>query len=216
MTSGITNVINDVLTKLRAIPYRWSSQGVVYGGPDKSRPNHLFQLVRVWNDQVKREANAGSEGKGGYTFEKPACFVEMIPSESMQLTQNVTVTDYIFRLHIVDGQLDAGNEEDMDQNLTVMTYRDIANVYMVATNAPNCSTFFACDEKQDFDHGEVYHYIVDLKCCFTDTKGSALDPDQVQYIFKEPDTDAELVVGFQSPITDTPLTDPLTLEITPP
>lgn len=209
-TSCLLNAINDVLTAIAAIPHDWGADSIVH-----SRPNNLFQLVRMWNNQVAREQHAESEAKGGYTFEKPACFLEMIPDQNNQFLDSTTNTDYVWRMHIVDEELDAGNGLDMDQNLEVFTYRDAVRQALVGYQPRNCSTLFAIEEKQDFEHGSVYHLILDLKSCLTDTKGSYLDPDQDEYIYETPPTDAELVIGFQNPITDAPLADPLTLEIIP-
>lgn len=210
MASGLLDAINSVLHAAGAIPFDW---GAVEGA-EKSRPTKLFQLVAIWNDQVNREKNAASEEKGGYIFEKPACFLEMIAEENETFLASVSWNNYKWRMHIIGEQLDAGDELGMDQNLTIFIGRDMVKQAFVGFAPPNCSAMFQCDEHQDFDHTQVYHYVLDFKSGFADTKGSYLDEDQTEYIYKDPNTNAELVIGFSDPITEPPA-DPLKLEIIP-
>lgn len=204
-TSCILDAVNSVLAQIGEIPFDWSA--VPYA--EKSRPANLFQLVRIWNDQVNREAREkNSEGVPGYVFEKPACFLEMMPGETSQFLDNVTNTEYTWKLRIVDMELDAGDDVNMDQNLTVFGYRDTVKALMVGFQPANCSTLFFINEWQDYDHSGIYHYIVELKCCFIDTKGSVQDPDQTKVIYKQPPTNLELVTSFDDGIT--PPADPQT------
>jgi hypothetical protein len=200
MASCILDAVNSVLAQIGAIPFDWAA----VQGAEKSREANLFQLVRVWNNQVAREA-AGE----GYTFEKPAGFLEMQMPEAQQLLENVTISEVIWRLHLVDVELDAGDDTGMDQNLSVFGYRDQAKQTMVGFQPTNCSTLFFTGETQDYDHTGVYHYILEFKSSFTDTKGSRLDPDQTKEIYTGPPTNAELNIQFNA---ETPA---LTLEIIP-
>ena len=200
-TSCILDAVNSILTQIGSIPFEWSA----VPGAEKSRPTLLFQLVRMWNNQIKR-----AEDGLGYSFEKPACFIELRQGETEQLLDNVTITDLTWRLHIVDFELDAGDETNMDQNLTVFAFRDLVVQYMNEFTPTNCSTTFKVAEEQDYDHTELYHYTVDMKCLLTDTKGSWLDPDQVQVEFTGPNTNAEVDLSFTD--NDTPYLD---LEVIP-
>ena len=204
-TSCLKDAITSILTQMGTIPFDWST----VQGSEKSKPTKLFQLVRIWNDQVRREADGKQmDGVSGYVFEKPACFLEMVPEASMHFTDNVTFTDICWKMHIVDYELDAGDDENMDQNLNVFGHRDLLVQYMAAFAPTNCSTMFKTDERQDYEHTGVYHYIVDMKSGLTDTKASVLDPDQVRVIYKQPPTNLELNTGFTS--GDTPPVDPHT------
>lgn len=190
MTSPITLAISSTLNAIKAIPYSWGVQA--YGTADKVNASLLFQKVQLWNDQVSRMNNGT-----GFGFVAPACFLQMISGETTQLLENATTTDYTFRFHLLDIELDAGNG-DFDQNLTVMTYRDILKSYMVGFQPDNCSTLFFINDDQDFTHTGVYHYIIDLKALFADTKGSILDDDQTKVIHKAPDTNLEIDLTIQN------------------
>lgn len=187
MASGLLSAVNSILGQMGEIPFVWSA----VDGAEKSRPTKLFQLVRVWNNQVER----GNTGKG-YTFEFPACFLEILPEPALQMAENVTVADICWRMHIVDLELDAGDDVNMDQNLNVIHYRDLVKQYMVGFQPAQCSTMFCTNERQDFDHTGVYHYVVDMKSCFRDTKGSIEDPDQTKVIYSTPPTGLELDLAF--------------------
>ena len=176
MTSCLADAINSMLTAIGEIPYSWGSAAT-----DRSRPTKLFQLVRMWNDQVSRELNGT-----GYTFEKPACFLEIGNRENEMFLQGVNTANYVWRFHIIDAELDAGDEVNMDQNLTVIHFRDAVKQALCGFQPPNCSTLFPVNEEADYQHTDLYHYILDLKSLFTDTKGSPLDPDQTTVTFYTP------------------------------
>lgn len=195
MASPITAAITTTLTAIKAIPYSWAA----VTGAEKVNPTLLFQKVLMWNDQVKR----AKEGKG-YLFQSPACFLEYVPENTTQLLENVTLTDVCWKLHIVDMRLNELDETNLDQNLEVLKYRDLVKQYMVGFQPDNCSTLYFKDERQDYEHSDVYHYIVDLKSCFTDDKGGILDPDQVRYVFKEPPTNLELNTEFDDSVSPEP------------
>lgn len=199
MASPITAAISTTLTEVKAIPYVWAD----VTGAEKVAPTLLFQKVLVWNDQVKRM----KEGKG-YFFSSPACFVEFVPEATTQLLENVTMTEVCWRFHIVDMRLNELDETGMDENLEVFKYRDLVKQYMVGFQPDNCSTMYFKDERQDYEHTDVYHYIVECRTCFTDDKGSILDPDQVRYIFKSPPTNLEMITEFDDGIN--PPVDPVT------
>lgn len=190
-TSGILNMVNSTLAAMGNIPLDWS----VIDGAEKSRPTLLFQLVRMWNDQIKQEKSGN-----GYLFEKPAAFLQLLPGTSSQVGDNISMTDYIFRVHVVDMQLDAGDGLGMDQNLAVYSYRDLVVQAIAGFQPVNCSTLFIVDEQPDYEHDNVFHYTIDFKGNFTDTKGSDQDPDQTKYIYKAPDTEAEITAEFVTEI----------------
>lgn len=202
-TSGLTNVVNVVLTQIANVPFDWSNVQAA----EKSRPTVAFQKVLMWNDQVTR-ALAGT----GYSFESPACFLELRSMENTMFGSGVSYAEYIWRFHIVHMELDAGDEVGMDQNLNVISFRDAVKQALAGFQPPQCSTLFTVNEEQDYTHTDVYHYILDMKSGFIDTKGSPLDPDQTTVIFKTPPTNAEIDLGFGAAPAGV---DPLTLEITP-
>jgi hypothetical protein len=186
-TSCILSAINSILAQARAIPYDWTN----VADAERSRPTFLFQKTAVWNNQVRKMLDGS-----GVFYESPSCFLEMRPEKSMQMADNITVTDVCWKIHIVHGQLDAGDDENMDQNLMVFQLRDLVKSEFVGFEPESCSTMFCEDEEQDYDHGNIYHYILSFKSCLKDTKGSMYDPDQTRFIYSTPPTNLELQTGF--------------------
>jgi hypothetical protein len=48
-------------------------------------------------------------------------------------------------------------------------------------------------EQQDYDHDNIYHYIISFVCNFIDSKGSPYDIDRTTYFYKTPPTDVDIV-----------------------
>lgn len=174
-TSRILGVINSVIGQAAQIPWDWN--GLQAG----SLPNALLQNVAMWNNQVK----TAEKGKT-FPFATPALFIELPPQEWQPLPSGFGMCDLTVRLHLVDRQLDTAGQLDgtgeFDQNLEVYTYRDLVKSNFVLFQPPYCSNLFATHEHQDYDHDSLFHYVLDLKCAFADTKGSTYDPDQTKVI----------------------------------
>jgi hypothetical protein len=187
MTSCILDAINSVRTQVSGITWDWSA----VEGAEKPKPDKLFQKVLMWNNQLSRMKDGT-----GYLTAMPACYVEMRPENTTQLLENVTLSDVCWRMHVLWYQLDAGDDETMDQTLYAYTLRDAIIQAMVGFEPENCSTMFYTKEEQDYDHDNIYHYVVEFKTSFRDTKGSTLDPDQTRFIYTTPPTNLELETGF--------------------
>lgn len=172
-TSRILTVINLSIAQLAAIPFDWDEQQVV-------RPNFLCQGISMWNNQAKY----AEDGKG-FPFNTPAVFLELPPQEYQPLASGSGIVDLTLRIHLVDRQLDSGDGL-FDQNLEVYSYRDLIKANMVLFQPMYCSRLFATHEHQDYDHDSLFHYVLDLKCAFVDSKGSEYDPDATTIIFLDP------------------------------
>ena len=160
-TSQLTNAITDLKTKCGAIA------GI--------------EFVAVFNNQVKLEG----EGKT-FDFPKPAILIEMQnPSSGVALLgSGVTVTDsLIWRISIVHEELNAtdANTGDpsgtMDENLTVIQYRDAVKTALTGFKPTNCSELQYLEESQDYAHDNIYVYGISFKSSYVDTKGSPYDAD---------------------------------------
>lgn len=148
-----------------------------------------YEHVAVWNDQLNRMENAE-----GLSLPFPALYVEIIPQEYNALALGVTSSDLSIRLHVCHQQLDAG-DGTFDQNLDVFDLRDKTKIKFQLFKPSNCGSMIQVGEEQDYEHGNVYHYILEFKTHFIDTKGSPLDPTDGTWIEHEPPT--ELVVNYQ-------------------
>jgi hypothetical protein len=108
------------------------------------------------------------------------------------LSQGFSTADIGVKFHLVHEYYDdqAGNFE---QDLVIFELRDsiIAafNLYM----PPGCGSLMKINEVQDFDHDNVYHYIVEFVCSFVDDKGVKAT------IETTPPTAAEVTAVFIDP-----------------
>lgn len=133
-----------------------------------------FKFVHIWNNQLTQLA----EGET-YVFPFPCCFIELLtPNDYMPIGRGYSVGDLIVRIHIGHEEYDAG-EGNYEENINVFSYRDavinkLNNFQPIAT-----SSLMKSAEQQDYTHTNIYHYIVDFKCAFIDSRGSI--DEQVQY-----------------------------------
>lgn len=135
-----------------------------------------FSFIAVWNDHVNRLIDGS-----GYTYACPAAFLELETLEVYNLNAGITHTDYIIRIHIVHQELDAA-DGTLDQNLNVFDYRDAVKVALTGLKPENFTNLMWYNEFQDYEHSNLYHYIVEFKGGFIDTKGSPYDPDSTDWV----------------------------------
>ena len=196
--AGIVQPIQDILTKLSAI--------TVTNGDNNQVP--LF--VRIWNRQLDYMKDGS-----GYVFARPAAFVEVINNATYQtIGQGFRSADLGFRIHLIhDFYNDEGN---MEQDLLIFDLRD--RILSNSNNPSNaglsffvptdCSPLNCVSEEQDYSHDNIYHYILDFVCNFTDSKASAFDTGAGQYDdTANPNMDAQTNTIKGSIGTYTPTTD---------
>ena|ERR1043165_1792845 len=167
--AGIRQPIEDVMTRIRTeLPQ--------------------FLTVRVWNNQVVMEH------EGEYqAYAKPACFLEILNDVVWeQLGEGNSGADLAFRFHIVHEYYDdqAGNFE---QDLVVFDLRDALIAKFMLYKPVGCGPMTKINEVMDYDHGNIYHMIVDFVAYFTDDKGAK------QYIQTTPPTALDLTAQFVAP-----------------
>jgi hypothetical protein len=165
--AGLKDVFQDLLAKVSA---------------DTS-----IEYCRIWNNQLELQQNAET-----YSFPNLACFIE-IDTQRANLGLGVSGGDITIKFHIVHVEYDA-TDGTMEQNLNVFTYRDeIINVFTFYEPVA-CSGLQIVSEQPDYNHNNVYHYIIEFNTHFIDDKANQLD----SLIEKEPPTDLEIVSGFDN------------------
>lgn len=180
-TSQIKSAIQSILTQLGAIPYAWPVRPNNMTA-DMRLPDKLFQWSEIWNNQVKQ----WKEGKG-FPNTKPCVFAEARPGRAMKLGLGATMfPDCVFRVHIVDWQIDAGDGRGIGQNTEIFAWRDLVKTSLQLFFPLQCGAMTQESEEEDTEHTDIYHYVMDFKCAFTDLKGGPLDPDQTSIIAVDP------------------------------
>ncbi len=162
--AGIKEPLADVLAKLKTLQLT-NGDG-----------NTVAAHVRVWNNQLQ----LNKEGKVA-DFPKPALFVEIINGVSFQqIGAGFRSADLGFNIHIIHEFYDA-QDGTMEQDLEVFDIRDKV-VAMLSNHKPTaCGLMVSTGEEMDYDHDNLYHYVISFVCDFTDSKGSLYDPAAGNY-----------------------------------
>lgn len=163
--AGIKQPILDILSRLAAISVHSQEGG----------STSLYS--RVWNNQLDFMKDGS-----GYVFPRPAAFIEVLTNFSI-IGLGVRSADIGVRVHLVADYYNL--DGTLDQDLLIFDLRDtiISPKYGLSQYCPTaCGPLNCIGEEQDFSHDNVYHYILNFVCNFTDSKGSRYDPDSGFYI----------------------------------
>jgi len=169
--AGIKQAIQDVMTQLATIQVT-------------NLDNQATGLyVRIFNNQPKKKEQGKTEA-----YALPAAFVEVIkPSSYQQLLNQAASSDLVFTIHLEHWQADAG-DGTMEQDLGIFDLRDAVIASLVGFKPTGCGHLMLTGEGQDYDHDNIYLYIVEFTTNFTDTKGSPYDEGRNVYINSTPPT----------------------------
>jgi hypothetical protein len=169
--AGIKQPIQDVLTLLATMQVT-------------NNTNQLVNLQpRIWNNQLSRERTGES-----YDFLKPAVFVEIINNvQYAMLGQGFQSADVGWKIHLIHEMYDA-EDGTFDQDLAVFDLRDQIVALLSLYQPTACGPLVRTSEGQDYDHDNLYHYVIDFVCNFIDSKGSSWDPSAGKYVNSNPPT----------------------------
>lgn len=186
--AGIKQPIVDLMNLLQAI---------MVVNQDGSTVN-LF--TRIWNNQVQYEKDGKLEA-----FPKPAAFVEVIsPVAYHQLGGGFTAADLGFNIHIAHEYYNT--DVTMEQDLEIFDLRDKIIAALSAAQLSGCGPLQFTAEQQEYDHDNLYHYIVSFVCHFINTTTSPYPPDGNKYIESTPPANVNLTVTK----ADVPVNEPQT------
>lgn len=169
--SGILQPLTDVITRIQT-----------------SMPQLL--MVRVWNNQIRFLRERKEEA-----IPFPCAFVEIqAPQEYTQLGMGFHEAPIVFSIHLVHEFYDA-MDGTLEQDLAIFALRDQCIRYLTGYQPTACSVLFMISESQQFDHDNLYEYVIQFKCSFIDSKGSPLDVGRPEYISSTPPTLEQVTVS---------------------
>jgi hypothetical protein len=154
----------------------------------------------TWNNHLQHLQDGT-----GYIFPRPACFVEVLNEVTFEMMGGgYRNADLGIRLHIISDFYN--NEGTYEQDDIALDLRDEV-LSMMKFYVPTACTPLECrKESQDYDHANVYHYILDYTCNFVDSKTSMYD-DQNPLVFEAPaNPDLDVTVTPGTPPISTPET----------
>jgi hypothetical protein len=185
--AGIVQPITDIVAILRTI--------LVVNGDGNTVTPH----VRIWNNQVRFE----HEGKQT-NFIKPAFFLEVVNDvQYEELGKGFQAADVGFRVHIVHEYYDA-QDGTFEQDLPIFDLRDKVRAKLSLVEVTACGPLCVVREGQDYEHTNIYHYIIEFVCNFIDSKGSPLDPSAGKYIDSTPPLTLQLTETIVPNIPNSP------------
>jgi len=134
-----------------------------------SYENSAVQFVQMWNNQLESLRTADTEANIMYSFGLPALLIEFRSLETEQLGNgNQIYPDLIIRIHILHRLEDAG-DGTLEQNLAVLDLRDAVQLTLQNFRPAGASEFIRVKQEMDYNHNNVYHYIMDYASTFVDT-----------------------------------------------
>jgi hypothetical protein len=146
---------------------------------NKIQTGSCIKYCRIWNNQFKYMEAQQIES---YPF--PCAFIEVLmPNNYDQLGLGFTASEVTFRIHIGQTQYDAG-DGTMEQNTSIFNLRNTIITLLTYYEPPLCSALQKVSETQDYEHTNVYHYIIDFKCSYIDEPGD----QTTSQIIKQPPT----------------------------
>ena len=151
--------LQDILTKLSAL---------IVTNQDGQSVN-LY--ARVWNNHLRdlRDGNI-------YEWPRPAAFVELVsPIMFQNIGSGVRSAELSVRIHLIHDFYNI--EGSFEQDLTIFDLRDQVLLSFIDYVPTGCGTLLCTSETQDYDHDNLYHYILEFTTHYRDSKNSRYDSD---------------------------------------
>lgn len=176
--AGLKQPLQDILTKLSLIQVT-NQDGQTVG---------IYS--RVWNNQVEREKDGET-----YIYPKPAAFVEIVgPLPFEETGKNLRSARLVWAIHLVHEYYN--QDGTFEQDLVIYDLRDQVIAALSQYTPTACTMLVAEQEQADYDHDNVYHYIINFSCTFMDSKASPYDDGRGIYIDKQPPTGVNIVRDY--------------------
>jgi len=158
--------VNDVLTYCESIP--------------NADPLH----VRVWNNQTQWMQDGTLQA-----VPLPAIFPEFVFNGGVHDAEYMTARDMTVRFHIVTELLNT--EGSFEQNLKIYDLRDLVLQYFTkwhkdTTGLPyNFTPFQLVGEQPQYDHTNLYEYVIEFSTYFNQVLGTAQSLTQTSGVFTD-------------------------------
>jgi hypothetical protein len=165
--AGLKTPLQDILTRLATIQVVNQDHNTV----------NLY--ARIWNNHLR----FAKDGKG-YDWPRPAAFVEIVSPVTFDIIGlGFRSADIGVKIHLIHEYYN--QDGTFEQDLTIFDLRDqiLSAKDGLSQYCPTaCGPLNCIGEEQDFDHDNLYHYVLNFICNFTDSKGSKYDPATGFYI----------------------------------
>ena len=179
--AGIKQPLQDVLAKLATLDVT-------------NRDGQTVKLYsRIWNNQVEFELQGDS-----YVYPKPAAFVEVVNNAVYEeIGVGFASCDVVFRIHLVHEFYN--QDGTFEQDLEIFDLRDKIIALLNHFKPTACGLLVRMNETASYEHTNIYEYLIDFGCNFTDSKGSPYDQQAGKFIQKDPPTDLNISANYNIP-----------------
>ena len=147
-------------------------------------PNVEPLHVRVWNNQVQ-----GMIDQSIQAIPLPAVFVEFVFNGGGHDAEYLTARDMTVRFHIVTELLNT--EGSFEQNMKIYDLRDLILQYFTKWHVDtaglpfNFTPFQLVGEQPQYDHTNLYEYVIEFSTYFSQALGTAQQIQQTQGTFTD-------------------------------
>lgn len=177
---GLKLFVNKIITHAESIP--------VMGG--------TFH-VDIWNNHVQFMRDQTLEA-----FPMPALFIEVLFSGGGHDAERMTTREVTVRLHIVMEKLNS--EGYFGRNTDIYDMRDLVLQYFskwhssTAGSPYDFTPFQYSEEQPQYDHDNVYEYVLEFRTMFSQVLGNYQDINQSQGVI------TEIIINPTNPIWPAP------------
>jgi len=131
---------------------------------DKLKDIKELAHVQIWNNQF----DYIDEGQG-YSFPFPCAFVEVNTMEEMgSLGNGYQGTDLTIKIHLGSDFYNGFGSDAIDDNFNIFALRETISKALFGFKTATSGAMFKINEEQDYNHSNVYHYVLTYKVHFID------------------------------------------------
>lgn len=155
----------------------------------------VFNFTQVWNNQLDHLKRSDD-----YNYSLPCVLIEMRTDNFEQLGAGYQAVDMFIRFHIIQ---DFYNGDNMSENLSIFQLRKHIVEEFSLFKMDKCGSLVKVNEIQDYDHTNLYHYIVEYKTQWIDDTYAATSslipmPSGIDIVFATGSfIDTDLIIGQQ-------------------
>jgi hypothetical protein len=125
--------------------------------------------TRIFNNQIKKQQEGNI-----YSFALPAAFIEIVNNANYnRLGNGYSESDLVFRIYLAHWFTDA-QDGTMEQDLLIYDLRDSVIALLSNYRPTGCGNLCLTSEQQDYEHNDVYVYVLEFTTGYIDTTGSII------------------------------------------
>lgn len=132
---------------------------------DKLNTISELQHAQIWNSQFDYLEDGNS-----YAFPMPCAFVETLPMDEIgTIGSGYQAGDLTIKIHLGSNFFNNLDGSNFDDNFNIFSVRSAVVTALYGFASETSGVMVKINEEQDFNHSNVYHYVLTYKVHFVDT-----------------------------------------------